>query len=258
MDKRQQNDAEVEIDLLELAKALWHRAWAIALAVAIAGSIAFFHTAFMVTPLYQANAMMYVNNGAFSVGGTSVSISPGQLTAAQSLVETYVVILKSRTTLEKVAEVAGVNYTYEQLNSMVTASPVKNTEIFEISVVSSKPREAELIANTVAEILPERIADIVDGASVRVVDYAVTPTRKVSPSITKNTAMGMIIGFVLSCGVIVVMKLSDTTISSVDYLVQNYDLPILAVIPDMFPKKPSGDSGYSKGRQSDYKAKEGS
>lgn len=257
MEKRQQDKAEMEIDLIELAKALWQRAWAIGIAVAIFGSLFFFKAAFLTTPLYRASAMLYVNNGAFSLGETSVSISPGQLTAAQSLVETYVVILKSRTTLEKVAEEAGVPYSYEQMNSMIVASPVTNTEIFEVSVTSSKPREAELIANTVAEVLPDRIADIVDGSSVRVVDYAVTPTRKVSPSITRNTALGMMLGFVLSCGVIVILKIFDTTISSVDYLVQNYDLPILAVIPDMFPKKPNDSGYYKKSSSAENKRKEG-
>lgn len=258
MEKQQNNDAEMEIDLLELAKELWHRAWAIALTVAILGTLFFCNAAFLTTPLYQASAMLYVNNGAFSLGETSVSISPGQLTAAQSLVETYVVILKSRTTLERVAEEAGLNYSYEQLSSMVVASPVENTEIFEVSVTSSKPKEAELIANTIAEVLPDRIADIVDGSSVRVVDYAVTPTRKVSPNITKKTAIGMMLGFVLSCGVIIVMKLADTTISSVDYLLQNYDLPILAVIPDMFPEKPNDNGYYKKSNPAEKKRKEDS
>lgn len=257
MENRQhKNNDELEIDLLALAKALWQRAWAIALAMAIFGTMAFSYAAFMITPLYKAKALMYVNNTAFSMGNASISITPGELSAAQSLVETYVVILKSRTTMEKVIEEADLKYSYGQLNGMVKASPVPNTEIFEVEVTSANPQEAELIANTIAKILPDRIADIVDGSSVRIVDYAVVPSHKASPSITKYTAMGMMLGFVLSCGVIVVMKLMDTTITSVDYLIQNYDLPILAVIPEMNPEK-SGDHGYYKRSQTDGKRKEG-
>lgn len=256
MEKQQKSKNAVEIDLIELAKALWHRAWVIVLAMVIFGAAAFFRTVLFVTPLYQATAMMYVNNGAFAVGETSVSISPGQLTAAQSLVDTYVVILQSRSTLEKVIEEANLDYSYEQLSRMVMASPVEETEIFRVFVTSPDPREAELIANTIAKVLPDRIADIVDGSSVRVVDYAVTPKHKVSPSITRNTALGMMLGFVLSCGAITVLTVFDTTINSVDYLVENYDLPILAVIPEMFPKKPN-EGGYGQNRKDNSKKRGG-
>ena len=46
--------------------------------------------------------MMYVNNSSINVGSTQVDLS--DLSAAQSLVETYIVILKTRGTLEQVIE----------------------------------------------------------------------------------------------------------------------------------------------------------
>lgn len=236
-----QND-EIEIDLLKLIKALWQRAWAIVLAAVIGAAAAFSYAAFSITPMYQANALMYVNNSTVSLG-SGFAITPGELAAAQSLVETYVVILKSRNTLNEVIERGGLNYSYEQLSAMVSASPIEETEIFSISVTGPDPQETEYIANVIAEVLPEKIADIVDGSSVRVVDYAVVPTNKISPNITKYTAMGLLLGVFASCGVIVVLSLMDTTIDSEDYLTQNYDIPVLAVIPDLTSNK-SGQYGY--------------
>ena len=52
----------MEIDLLKLAKALWHRAWIIAIAAVLAAGMALFYTAVFVTPLYTSSAMFYVNN----------------------------------------------------------------------------------------------------------------------------------------------------------------------------------------------------
>ncbi len=61
MDKTQNpNNNEMVIDLVQLAKALWHRAWAIVLAMVIFGGAAFGYARFLITPLYQAGAMMYV------------------------------------------------------------------------------------------------------------------------------------------------------------------------------------------------------
>ena len=53
---------ETEIDLLQLAKALWHKAWAIVLVTLITAAMAFAGTKLFITPLYTASAMMYVNN----------------------------------------------------------------------------------------------------------------------------------------------------------------------------------------------------
>ena len=233
---------EDEIDLLKLFRALWKKIWVIALAAIIGGGAMFAYTKLLVTPLYKSSAMMYVNNSDFSVGSTKVSLS--DLNAAQSLVDTYAVILKSRGTLEKVIDEAQLPYTYEELNKMVETGAVNNTEIFSITVTSADPEEATKIANTIVDVLPDRISEIMDGSDVRTVDFAVVPSVKSSPSTTKNMMLGIIAGFVLACAVIIVIELMDTKIHSEDYLLTEYpDIPLLAVITDM-NKKPGKHSYY--------------
>ena len=177
MEKKEQTG----IDLLRLLNAYWHRLWMIVIAAIVCGGLGFSYAAFILEPTYKAEALMYVNNSSISVGSTSFSISPSELSAAQSLVDTYVVILKTRTTLEKVIEKADLKYTYEQLSKMISSGSISNTEVFNIDVTSNDPAEAELIANTIAKVLPERISGIVDGSSVRIVDYAVKPSAKAGP-----------------------------------------------------------------------------
>ena len=235
------NDEEMEIDLLKLAKALWRRAWAIILSAVVFGGAALVYTALFVTPLYKAEALMYVNSSNISVGGAKVSISQGELTAAQSLIKTYAVILSTRTTLNDVIEQSGVSYTYEQLKGMISAQSVNSTEVFSITVTSPNPREAELLANTIVRILPEKIAAIVEGSSARIVDYAVAPAGKASPNLSKNTLTGAMVGFVLACGIVVIMELMDDQIHDSDYLIQTYDIPVLAVIPDLLSAASTND-----------------
>ena len=159
MDKTQNpNNNEMVIDLVQLARALWRRAWAIVLAMVIFGGAAFGYARFLITPLYQASAMMYVNNSSINVGSTQVDLS--DLSAAQSLVETYIVILKTRGTLEQVIEQENLSYDYETLSDMIEAGAVNSTEVFEIQVTSADPEEAERIANCIAELLPGRISEI--------------------------------------------------------------------------------------------------
>ena len=230
---------EYEIDLLDLAKAMWSHIVAIVLAAVVCAGLALGYTKLLITPTYKANALLYVNSSDISVAGSKLSISASDLTAAKSLVD--IVILNTRTTLNDVIEQSGVSYSYDQLKKMISASSVNSTEIFSVEVTSTSPQEAELLANTIARVLPEKIASVVDGSSVRIVDTAVVPSKKAAPSTGKNTMLGFLLGAVLACGAVVVLYLMDDKIHSADYLLSSYDLPLLAVIPDLTQ---DDDDGY--------------
>ena len=236
----------IEIDFLRLLNAIWRKVWLVILVAILCAAIAFSYASFFVAPLYESSALMYVNNSSFSLGSTSFSISSAELTAAQDLVETYIVILKTRTTLMDVIKKADLDYSYEDLSKMISASAVNGTEIFRITVTSKSPREAERIANPIAKILPEKISGIVDGSSVRVVDYAVVPSRKASPSITKYTAIGLFLGVVISCLWIALTELFDDLIHDVDALPYLESMPVLAAIPNL------QESGKSKDYYDSY------
>ncbi len=229
------------IDVRHILKSLWRRAWLIALSGVIAGVIGFAIPTFTIAPTYSSSIMLYVNNSSISLGNTNFSISSSQISAAQSLVKTYGVILNNRTTLERIIQKTGVSYTYKELSAMITSAPSNNTEIMRVTVTSTDPYEAAEIANCIAEVLPVRISEIIDGASMEVIDSAIPVLSKVGPSITKYTAVFMILGVLLCTAVLVVLALLDDTIHDEEYILQTYDYPILAKIPDLLG---SGDNKY--------------
>ena len=238
----------VEIDLGELFVALCKKALIIAIVTILVGAIVGAYAFFFVTPKYKASAMMYVNNNSVSVAGASFDLS--DLNAAKSLVNTYMVILNSRNVLNDVIEESGVAYSYKELKSMISAAPVDSTEVFEVVVTSTNPEEAELIANSICSVLPQKIASIVESSSVRIVDSAVLPEKKSSPNITMYALVGMIVGVVISCVVIVILKLFDNSINGEDYLINNYKYPVLGVIPDF-------DDNHQKNKYYSYSKERG-
>lgn len=243
MDKKENTNREYyAVDLMHIFKALWHRAWVIVLSGLVVAAIGFSIAAFVITPKYSSSIMLYVNNSSFSLGNTSFSISSSEITAAQSLVKTYSEILNNRTTLERVIEKIGDDYTYKELYLMLETEPSNDTEIMRVTVTSDDPHEASKIANCIAEVLPVRIAEIIDGASMEVVDYAVPEFDKVSPSITRYTAVGLIFGVLLSVVVLAISAMMDDTIHNEEYILQTYDYPILAKVPDLLS---SGSKSYS-------------
>lgn len=237
---------EIELDLFQVVNILWQKALIIILAATIFGAASFAGTFFFISPKYKATTSMYVNNSSFSFGATSFSITSSELSASNTLVSTYIYILESRTTLEEVISEAGLSYTYEDLEKMIDARAVSDTAAFDVTVESENPVEAELVANTIAKILPDRIAEIVDGSSVRIVDYAIIPAHRSSPSYIKNTLIGAMIGGILCSAVVLAMFVTsekrNDDIRSVDDLKDMYpDIPVLALIPDM---RISGKKGY--------------
>lgn len=245
-------DQEYEIDLLALCRELWKNALVIALVAVIFGAAVFGVTAFFITPTYEATASLYINNNnTLDFGSTSFEISSGELTTSNSLVPAYLYILQSRTTMEDIIAEANLNYSTEKLRSMIKATAVSKVAAFEVTVTSNSPSEAEMIANTIAKILPDRFAEVMDGSAVRVVDYAIIPSHRASPDILQNTVLGCLIGAILCAAFVILKNLLDdrskVMVQSADEIRAMYpDLRVLAVIPDMRTgeKKSSYYSSY--------------
>ena len=231
----EQKEQGFNFDIFEILNELWHNILVILLVAVIGGTIAFGYTFFYVKPTYTAATTLYVNRSSFSLGGANFSISSGLST--DTLVDIYGLIVKSRTTLEEVADEANLNISSGALSKMIRTSST-SSGAFNITVTSSDPAQAELIANTVAKILPDRIANIIDGSSVRVIDYAIIPSSRSSPDYMKSTGRGILVGVAVSVALILLRYFlsqnADVAIHTTDELKGLYpELAVLATIPDM-------------------------
>lgn len=236
-----------EIDLFKLLKALWRKAWIIVLCAILCGGLAFGFAYKTLKTDYVSSALLYVNGSSLSLGSAKLSITSGDIRTTNSLMETYSIILTSRNTLEDIIAETGLPYSYEQLSRMITSEPVGETAIFKITVTADDPALSAHIANSILEVLPEKISTVVEGSSVQIVEYAVPGTPKVNRSIMKTSIMGALIGAVLSGSIVVLMFLLDTKIRGEDFLLETYkDIPILATVPDLSQNNKGGYYGYKK------------
>ena len=241
-----ENKEIIEIDIKRIMLAVWRRAWIIAIVGVLCAALFFSYAYFFMVPQYSASIKVYVNN---TYGNNTPGFSSSQISAAQSLARTYMVILKSRPVMNEVAEITGLPYTYNQLVNMTLSSTVAETEVFETVVTCSNYKHAAQIANAIAEVLPDKISAVVDGSSVRVVDYAVENSKRVSPSYQKYAIVGLAIGVLLSAAFSVILDVLDKSVHSEEYLEETYeDMPLLAVIPDAENPRASGYyKGYYRG-----------
>lgn len=222
-----------EFDLQRLLTAVWNKFWLIVVISVLGAVLALGITAFFITPQYQSSAMFYVNNNSFSVSDAAFSITSGDISVAKDLVDSYIVILQTRTSLNDVIDYSGVDRTYLELQKMISAASVNSTEIFEVVVTSPDPQEAEKIANAIAYILPKRISSIIEGTSAEIVDAAVVASKPSSPSYATNTVIGFVVGLFIAVAGVIINEVLDITIRSEEDVAQVCKHPILALVPDM-------------------------
>lgn len=221
------------IDLVRIFKTLLKHAWIIALVGILCGYGSYRWARHTTVPIYQASTKLYVNN-AISVGNSSSEFSSRiSLGTAKDLIPSYVVILNTRETLNDVIDYANLPYTDGQLRSMITASPINDTEIFQITVTSVNAAETEVIANAIGEILPKRISTIIEGTSVKVVEKAVHPTGAIGNEISGKTMKGALLGAFICAAFFVVLELTNIRIRSLSDLEKVCSYPVLTMIPNM-------------------------
>ena len=226
MEKKFEDDAEIEIDLLELFYALRHRWWAILLALVIGAGAAGVYTKKLIAPHYQSTSMVYV----LSKETTLASLADLQI--GSQLTKDYSVIIKSRPVLQEVIDKQNLDLTTDELGEMITIDNPKDTRILSITVEDIEPMRAKAIVDEVTKSASNYIGDIMEMVPPKVIEDGVVAVKPSSPSVKKNAAVGGLGLAVLVCGLICLKTVLDDTIKSEEDIEKYLGLSVLAVIPD--------------------------
>lgn len=217
---------EIEIDLLELLKALKRRLWIILAVTILCGGITGAFSKFVLTPQYTSTAMVYI----LSKETTLTSLADLQI--GSQLTKDYAVIVTSRPVLEDVIGNLGLDITYKDMKKKITIDNPKDTRILSISAEDPDPKMAKTIVDEIANTASEYISDIMEMVPPKLIESGEIPVEKTSPSNIKNAALGALIGFVSVCGVVVLEVLMNDTIRTEDDVEKYLGLTVLAMIPE--------------------------
>lgn len=227
MERRE--DTESTIDLLKLARLLWHNAVVIIAVTLASAALGLCAATFLISPTYSASADMLVNNTQQDTANTSITYS--DLSASSSLVDTYSIILKSHNVLEQVIADLNLDCSYESLAGKITVSAVDTTQVMRITVKDGDVDLALAIVTKIVELAPDAIMDTVSAGSVKTVDDPWTTGRPVSPSKRNYTAIAGLLGLVVCAGIILLQEMMDNTFKTEEDVRKVLGLPVLGVIP---------------------------
>ncbi len=218
-----------ELDLRQVFYIIRSHLLSILLFTIAGGLIGFLITYFLVTPMYTASVSMYVTN---NENRSDTSITNGDLTASQGLVDTYIVVLESDTLLSNTAKELPYSYTPDELRNMISAEGINDTEAFRVKVKNADPQVAQLIANTIAKTAPDEIKRVVKAGAVEVIDFARIPQTADWP-VTRNAVIGALSGLTLAILIVILSAIIDNVIHKEEDLADIISIPVIGVIPKM-------------------------
>lgn len=188
--------------------------WLIVLCVLL-GTAAAFIVASRMPPVYSASATLLVN---VDQGATMSDYNT--IVASERLVLTYSQMLTGRSVMEAVIERLGLAETPETLAKKVKVTPIKDTQLIQLSVEDADPVRVALIANTIAETFIAQIKALRQAreqgnVKVTIAETARVPEKPISRR-TLYTALAGLVGGTLALGVAFFLEHLDDTIKTPD------------------------------------------
>ena len=224
--KRQAADEEVTIDLLEVLY-VFRRNLVWMLLFAILGALfAGLYTYFGVTPLYKASAKLYI------VSTSNDVINLSDLQIGTNLAADYKELILLRPVLEQVIQNLQLDCTTSQLRSMLSVSNTSGTRILQITATTTEPALSRDIANEMAKVAREWLPAAMNGKTPNIVEEAVAPKGRSSPSYTRNVMIGGLLGIVIVCAVLVIRMLMNDTVVTAEDMEKYFGTMPLTTIPE--------------------------
>lgn len=226
------NNSANEVDLAEIAGAVWKKKGLVILSAILGACLALFITMVAIKPTYRSSLTAYINNHSTNSENNIDSLNSGDTAASQSLAQTYAVIMASRPVVEDALKQSGLTYQYEDVADCISTSIQANTQLVTLNVTMQDAKEAKALADAITDIAPGYISRIVEGSSMKIVSSPVLATSRYSPSYSRNAAIGTLLGLLLAIAIAVIQDMTDDRIRSAEGLERKFGISIIGTIPD--------------------------
>jgi len=217
----------MEIDLVELWYLFCSKLLYIVLAVLIGGIVAGFGTYFFISQKYTATSKIYIVSAS---SGSVINLSDLQI--GTNLTSDFGELIKSRPMMESTIQNLELEMSVKELSDILKVVNPSGTRILEITVTHTDPVIAAKIANEVARLSINWLAVVMESNEPHIVEDAIVPTVRSSPSYMKNTVLGAFLVGALYFGICVLKYLLKDTISSEEEAERRLGLIPLASIPE--------------------------
>ena len=235
-----EESAELEIDLFDLLHFILRRYKLLIVSALVCMVLGFCYAFILATPMYEATAQLYVVNSKDS------AINLSDLQIGTYLTSDYELVFKTWEVNQQVINNLGLDYTVKELQEMVQISNPSDTRALFITVTSSDPKEATILANEFAEVGKQYITDTMLSETPTSLSVALEPIDPVRPRRMLILCVSAFLGVLICAGLLTFAYLRDDKIKTSADLKKYTGVMPLAVLPI------NGQGGSSRVRKYGY------
>lgn len=213
-----------EIDLVELFFWVLSKIHYIII-VALIGAIIMGANASKAIPMYSATSKLYI------VGNQGTALNVADLQMGSMLTMDYEEVFRTWEVHEMVRSQLGLNYSYGQMQGMLSISNPEDTRVLYITVRNPDAQLAADLANAYATAAKTFILQTMDSEEPNVFSVALVPSVASRVSKATEALKGFLIGGVLMAGIFVVFHIIDDRPRTPEHIQKSADIPTLAIVP---------------------------
>ena len=221
---------EKTINLFDFIKILKKRFILIMSLTALLVGIAAVMSYFVLTPVYQSETQILVNQKLDAQQQTQFEAQ--KLEIDLQLINTYSIIIKSPVILTKVIERLDLNTTPEQLMDQISVTNANSSQVVSVKVKDSDSKQAVEIANTLAEVFKREIPVLMSVDNITILSSAKISENPVpiKPNKLLNLVIGGVFGFLLGMAIAFLLEVSNKKIKSEHEVEEILEFPIIGFI----------------------------
>lgn len=182
-------------------------------------------TFFVMPDKYTASNQILVN-----MKKSSSDLAFQNVQSSLQSVNTYTEIIKSPRILDKVSREFDGQYSTAELNSFLKVTNQTNSQIITVSVTTGNKSESDKIVNRISKVFAHDMPKIMSVDNVTILSSAHDNAVKVSPIVSVNLVISIIVGIVLAILIIFLKELLDKRIKTEKDVESQLGLPILGSI----------------------------
>lgn len=222
------------IELMELLYHILGRIKYVILAAMLGTILMGCYAFFLSTPVYQATSKLYIMNQ------DGLSLDMADLNIGSALTMDYQEVFKTWEVHEMVRGMLSLDYSYKEMQDMLTVSNPNDTRLLYITVKHTDPQTATDLANAYATAAKTFIYQTMETAEPNEFSIALVPSTAMGMSKARYLMAGFLAGTVLSLGLLAVQFIADDAPHTPEDITRAAGIPTLAVVPRELNDQKSG------------------
>ena len=214
-------------DIPSYIKDRWKLVLSMTLTTTIVAAVLSF---FIISPKYEAKTKLFIGKESSSEQTQNYNSSDIQM--YQKLLKTYSDVILTDDLVESALSKNNIDVSTEDVLSKLAVNPKTDTQILEISYVSTDKEEAMKVVDAVTNKFIETSSTLIANANVKIVQNVKLPQSPISPNKKLFLLIGVALGLVGGSAIAVFLGLSDNTFKDKDQVESIVNLPVIGTIPN--------------------------